>query len=158
MAACHPISVERLRLRVHYAPATGELVSLRTGKTYAHRDSEGYLAFRVDGRTLYGHRVAAALVHGEWPAGVVDHMNGDRADNRWSNLRVVSQQLNRQNMRGPHRDSATGLLGVTSEGGRFKAQLYVAGKNVRLGAFDTAQEAHDAYLQAKRRQHAGCQI
>jgi hypothetical protein len=143
---------------VSYDPEAGLLKSLKRGTCYGHRDRDGYIVFKIAGRDVFAHRVAVLLMTGEWPAAVVDHINGDRADNRWENLRAVTQRVNRQNMRAAHKDSRSGLLGVSPYRGRFRAQLYAGGKNSMLGTFGTAQEAHEAYVAAKREQHPGCRL
>lgn len=97
---------------------------------------------------------------GDWPAGNIDHVNGSRSDNRWSNLRVGSQALNAQNLRGPRRDNMIGLLGVSLDKrrGTYRAQIMVDGKSRHLGTFGDPQSAHQAYLKAKRTLHPGCTI
>lgn len=152
------IDIDLVRRSVSYNPETGEVRSVRTGLVYGHRERDGYIAFKIGGRSVFAHRVAVLLMTGEWPTAVVDHINGDRADNRWGNLRAVTQRINRQNMREAHRDNRAGLLGVSPHRGGFRAQLYAGGKNKALGTFSTAQEAHDAYVSAKRQMHAGCQL
>lgn len=71
----------------------------------------GYRVVRVDGRIFLAHRLIWLLVTGAMPAEVVDHRNGARADNRWTNLRACSQQENCAN-RKTRRDSSTGVANV----------------------------------------------
>ena len=92
---------------------------------------------------------------GAMPAGDVDHINGNRADNRWCNLRDVSRTLNNQNQRRAQKDNETGLLGVSPHRGRFKAQIRVNGKVRNLGLFDSPEVAHKVYLAHKRLMHPG---
>ena len=117
----------------------------------------GYLQVCCFGKTYLAHRVAWLLVHGAWPDGQIDHINGDRCDNRMSNLRCVSASVNAQNKRRASSRSRTSLLGVCSQSNRekFGAGIKVGNKKVWLGSFDTAKEAHDAYLIAKRAMHQG---
>ena len=89
-----------------------------------------------------------------WP--LVDHINGDRACNRWSNLRDVAPSINSQNMRKAHKDNKTGFLGVRLDpSGMYFAELFIDGKNRRVGSSPTPQGAHDKYIAAKRQSHAG---
>jgi hypothetical protein len=120
----------------------------------------GYWQIRLDQRTYLGHRLAWLHVHGRWPVGVIDHINGDRGDNRLSNLREVSQRTNTENQRKVIRGTASGLLGVYPYGnqGRFTSKIKVGRENIHIGCFDTAEEAHEAYLTAKRQLHAGCTL
>lgn len=62
--------------------------------------------------------------------------------------------------RSSHRDSASALLGVawSKSSRKFRARIWSAGKEVHLGVFNTPEQAHEAYLAAKRRLHAGCTI
>jgi len=105
-------------------------------------------------------RAAWMLANGTEPSGVIDHINGNPLDNRIANLRDVTQQVNTQNQRRSHRRSSTGLLGVIPrpKQGKYDATICINGKSVYLGRFDTAQQAHDCYLQAKRAMHAGSTI
>jgi len=110
---------------------------------------------QVDGRFYKVHRLVWLYVHGHWPIGEVDHRNHNTTDNRLSNLRDVPKFVNMQNRSGAQRNSSTGVLGVVPRGSRFMARLHIAGKNLHLGTFDTALEAHSIYLKAKRERHEG---
>jgi hypothetical protein len=105
-----------------------------------------------------GHRAAWLYVHGKWPNGQIDHINGDRSDNRISNLRDVSHSVNQQNVHRPRRDNASGFLGVTRQKNLWTSQVTVSGKTLHLGLFKTPEEAASAYLEAKRKHHTGCTI
>jgi len=115
--------------------------------------NHGYrvVSFVADGkeRKLLAHRVLYTLTHGSIPAGlVIDHINGERADNRLCNLRVVTKQQNDQN-----RTRARGCDWYKPRG-RWRARITVDGKEVRLGLFDSESAAHAAYLKAKALYHA----
>lgn len=93
------------------------------------------------------------------PKEQIDHINGNRMDNRIANLRCVSASVNQQNQRRPHRTNSTGYLGVVPvRRGQFRAQIWVSGAAKNLGTFDTPQEAHAVYLHAKRLRHEGCTL
>jgi hypothetical protein len=94
-------------------------------------------------------------VHGRWPTHNIDHINGDPTDNRLSNLRDVPQATNLQNIRTAHKTSATGLLGASPYRGRYRATITASGRQTTVGYFDTAGEAHAAYVAAKRQLHVG---
>lgn len=116
-----------------------------------------YIRIGIDGRGYRAHRVAWLIAHGAWPTGQIDHINGNRADNRLANLRDVSPCVNAQNQRAAHKRNESGLLGATfhAQSGRWRAQILHEGKNLTLGRFDTAEAAHGAYLAAKRNLHEG---
>ena len=121
-------------------------------------NSDGYVVIRVNGPLYLGHRLAVFLHTGKWPDGKVDHRNGVKNDNKWLNLRVGTQKLNAQNVRTASKNSSTGFLGVYPSGKRFAAQIGIDGKPKFLGRFDTPEEAHQRYLEEKRKQHEGCTI
>lgn len=121
--------------------------------------ANGYIGVSVLGRQFYAHRLAWMFVYGQLPGMKIDHINGIRHDNRIANLREATDIGNAENIRKPHRDSSTGLLGVTFErsSGRYQAQLTSMGKKW-CARFATAEEAHAAYLAKKREMHALCTI
>lgn len=111
----------------------------------------------ICGKSYMAHRVAYFLATGEDPYGkVIDHINGDKSDNRFSNLRLVSHKDNVQNIKKYSRNSASGILGAhLMPNGRYRAEICVNGKQMRLGSFSTAEEAHARYLEAKDMYHPG---
>lgn len=116
---------------------------------------KGYLQVQVDRSRLKSHRVVYALTHGRWPEGPIDHLNGIRDDNRPCNLREATHAINSQNRRTAIARSKAGLLGVASHRERWQARITVNGERTYLGTFDTAQEAHEVYVVAKREMHDG---
>jgi hypothetical protein len=95
---------------------------------------------------------------GEWPKTLIDHRDGDGLNNRWLNLRCATYKINNQNQRAPRSDNKSGFLGVCAHKNRFYAYIKIGDKVKNLGAFLTAEEAHEAYLAAKRKHHEGCTI
>lgn len=158
------ITQARLKEVLNYDPETGEFVWAKTrlgravaGKRTGYR-CKGSIDIRVDGKLHRAHRLAWLYVHGELPELDIDHINGDPFDNRIVNLRHVTHEVNMQNMRRPQGNNKLGLQGVSAWGKRFKVRLRIAGMQVKIGAFDTPEEAHAAYLDAKRQFHEGCTI
>ena len=155
----------RLRDLLHYEPETGAFMWRATGKGRPPLGApaglvdkqSGYRCICVGGRK-YAHRLAFLYMTGSWPLHLVDHINGDRSDNRWCNLRDMPRIINQQNRRTATSGSASGLLGAHKKRGRWSSQIKVRGQLVKLGVFDTAQDAHNAYIAAKRRFHEGCTI
>lgn len=161
------LTAERIRALLDYNPETGEFRwrSYRNGNAMAgsvagspHR--EGYISIRIDASPYLAHRLAWVHTHGEWPANQIDHINGVRHDNRIVNLREAGNCENQQNLRKSHRDNKTGLLGAYwhKEAQKFSAQISVNGNLKYLGLFNTAEEAHQAYLKAKRELHSHCTL
>lgn len=111
----------------------------------------GYVQIRVKSKLYLAHRLAWLYVTGEWPRFQIDHINGNRSDNRIDNLRDVTVQENARNRQKTL--AKTGLLGVVKSGSGFKATIGVSGKNVYLGTFQSQLDAHKAYLNAKKIYH-----
>lgn len=150
-AKLHEIALRRFT----YDPLTGILTSKAKGRQVGSL-GDGYLKVYVgSGNKPAVHRIAWLLVHGTLPA-QIDHINGDRQDNRLANLREVVGWSNQQNVRRPTVRNKLGVLGVSSSGyGRFFATITSKGKTVHLGTHDTAELAHAVYVKAKRELHAG---
>lgn len=114
-----------------------------------------YWRIAVRGKHYSAHRLAWLYVFGEWPKQVIDHINGDKTDNRIANLRDVSVEHNNQNTVLICR-SKTGVLGVSkTTNGRYKSIISSKGQCMYLGTFDTAEKAGEAYRQAKQELHKG---
>ena len=117
----------------------------------------GYTAIRYNGIGYKAQRLAWLYMTGEWPDGLMDHINGVKTDNRFSNLRVVDAFTNMQNQKRAHASNAHGLLGVSrfARTGKYRAGICANGKQIHLGQFDTPAAAHEAYLAAKAQMHQG---
>lgn len=158
------LSAERARELFAYDPETGNLVwrvdryRVKKGDVAGHLQPDGYRKIRIDQAPYWAHRVVWLVVHGEWPHHTLDHINGNPSDNRLQNLRDRSFRSNQENQRRAHKNSKTGVLGVYPSKGRYVASITVDWVSKRIGTFDTTEEAHQAYLGAKRELHAGCTI
>ena len=151
----------RLSEFLHYDPDTGIFVWLqqrgnkKPGDIAGTKHKHGYTQINFDGVFYLAHRLAWALVHGEFPE-VIDHINGVKSDNRLINLRAATPRLNMENIRRARCSNLSGLLGAhTNKHGTFDAKIQVRGKCIYLGRFPTANEAHAAYVNAKRKLHEG---
>lgn len=156
ITASEALTPVRLRERVAYCPESGEftwIAGIRIGKPAASVHGCGYRTVRIDGRSYLLHRLAWLYVHGRWPINQIDHINGERADNRIANLRECTNSQNCQNVR-PHKDGS-GLLGTSFIKAlkKWQAGIGTAGKRRHLGYFQTQDEAHSAYLAAKAEMH-----
>lgn len=161
------LTQERLKELLSYNKTTGIFTRLTDNKRGRHigdvagnHHSDGYIYIYVDGETYAAHRLAWLYVHGQWPIGDLDHKYGQEAGNGIDNLREATHKTNMQNERRPRSNNKSGFLGVhwRKERQRWVAQLRVNGKSLRFGSFKTAEEAHSAYLAAKRKYHDGCLI
>lgn len=158
----------RLKEVLHYDPDTGIFTWLdgyqpprsATGSKAGGLNRAGYTRIGVDGTRYLAHRLAVLYMTGRLPTLEVDHINGVRDDNRWSNLRECTHAQNHQNRGRPApseraAERASGRIGVTWHKLRqkWRASVSVAGKQVHAGLFDTPEEAHQAYLAAKAKYH-----
>lgn len=155
------LTAEHLRTLLEYNSETGEFKWLITkgprakiGSFAGSIRTDGYITIRIHGRAYKGHQLAWFIFYGVWPDGEPDHKNSNHADNRIDNLRDLSHASNMQNRRKARAGSKSGMLGVTIlKSGRFVAQIMTNGKQKHIGVFDTAEEAHIAYINAKRIYH-----
>lgn len=153
--------------RIHYDAETGVFAwavagrGIRVGAKAGAKTSEGYWQIKLGFKVYRAHRLAWFLVHGVWPDGAIDHINGDRLDNRIANLRIASHSVNMQNKRvAMANNKSCGLLGVTwnKQHRKWQSKLMANGRMYHVGYFVSAEAAHASYLDAKRRLHAGCTI
>lgn len=158
MAHSFELTAARLRELLTFQPDTGLFTWKATLRRAGSVNGSGYVQIKIDGRIYLAHRLVVLFVEGVWPSQQVDHIDGDRQNNRPSNLRQVSAAANSQNRRRARCDSSTGFLGVERSGSGFQARITIKGKKKGLGSFETAVEAHQVYLLAKRERHEGCTI
>lgn len=146
------LTLDQARCALDYDPLTGVFrwrVGRRlAGKVAGAKTNHGYIRINVDHKLRYAHRLAWLITYGEWPS-FVDHINGQRDDNRIANLRSTTNQNNVRNRRGHGRY----LKGVSFEKRtlRWVAQICVDYRRIGLGTFATEIEAHEAYMAAARR-------
>ncbi|MDR5776274.1 MULTISPECIES: HNH endonuclease [unclassified Caballeronia] len=153
------ITADRLRDVLHYDADTGAFTwrravgAARKGAN-AGMLERGYRRIKIDGRFYFAHRLAWLYMTNRWPADLIDHRNGDRSDNRWSNLRECSTAQNAQNT-STKTKARSGLKGVYwhSQRAKWQAQIEHVGKKMSLGLYSSKDDAHAAYLKAKARLH-----
>lgn len=153
------LTSERLRELLDYDPETGVFTNrfsrgaAKAGAVAGRSiGSSGYLRIMVSGRHYLAHRLAWLYMTGEWPKEEVDHINRDKIDNRWANLREATRTDNAINQ---IRSSRALPRGVRRAKSRFQASLKVDGQFVHLGNYATPEEAHAAYLDADKRFRSG---
>ncbi len=141
-------SIDDLRRCFIYDKATGKIynrikrsVNVNAGDEAGCMNGEGYLVVKFRGSTFSLHRLAYAMYYGEWPE-QIDHVNGDRADNRINNLRSATLQENNKNKKLP-RSNTSGHMGVSwsQKAMRWTAYISVKGKNKNLGSFNDIADA-----------------
>lgn len=143
MAENNFITLDRVRDLFLYIPETGEftrrVVSKRSKRTgvLGSRHSNGYLETCIGYKKYLLHRLAWFYMHGVWPVGVIDHINGVKTDNRIANLRDVTHLVNMQNRSG---GAKIGYVGKFRDG--WRAQLQRNKKRLTK-TFKTEQECHN---------------
>lgn len=159
------LTQQTLMSMLHYDPNMGLFthVSSRGGVVIgavAGWKGGGYWNLNICYHTYRAHRLAWLYIHGEHPNGQVDHINCNKLDNRIDNLRVVTNKVNAQNVMRARTTNKSGFLGVRYNAKRriWWSQIMVDGKYHYCGYFHTPEEAHAAYVKAKRRLHEGCTI
>ena len=159
------ITQEYIKLLFHYNPENGEFRRIARRKPVpggttgelvpcdwllTKPSKNGYVHTMVEGKYINLHKLIYFYMTGEWPSSGMDHINGDRLDNRWCNLRVVPQSENCRN-RGLRYDNKTGTTGVyLDHRGIYVAQIYYNGHYYRLGGFDDLKDAVKARKKAEK--------
>lgn len=159
------ITQEQIREVLDYNPDTGHLTwkvargHRRVGDRAGGIDiTKGYRSVRVLGKAYKEHRLIWLWYTGSFPKDHMDHINGVRDDNRIANLRECTNQENSQNrtvFNNPKKRSK--YIGVSYrgklKGNQWRARIMLNNKDIELGYFNTEEEAHQAYVEAKAVYH-----
>lgn len=144
-------SIDQLRLVLDYRPLTGEFWWLhqKQGRNLSSpagwvNPTDGYRYIGLAGGSFAAHRLAWYFVSGEWPQQHIDHINGDRHDNRAENIRLATHAENLRNSKTP-RSNTSGFKGVSPSGRRWVSKISHEGRQRHLGTFATPEEAHEVY-------------
>ena len=117
----------------------------RKGDRVGTPKSDGYRLIGHKGKKYREHRVIYEMHYGPIPEGLdIDHINRDRADNRIENLRAVTRSQNIQN---------SSWKGTHKKGNKWRAYIQLGDKKTYLGTYDTEEQAHQSYKEAKLLHH-----
>ena len=150
------ITQERLKELFYYNKTIGLFVRLKdVGKKVKRGDlagtlKDGYIKMFIDGRSYYAHRLIWLYVKGELPKEQIDHINGNKSDNTFNNLRAVSHSENAKNQ--PIRGNNTsGFIGIywSKQKSKWHSRIYIKGKCKNLGLFDNLSDAVLARINAE---------
>lgn len=145
------LSIFQVKEKLHYDPGAGVFTRIAPTKGYklgqksGYSQKNGYIGITVAGHKVYAHRLAFFYMTGKWPSNDVDHINGDRSDNRWVNLRLATRSQNMWNV--------SGIIGAYFQNGRWFSSIKVNGVKKALGGYSTKEEAAAVYKKAKRELH-----
>jgi len=145
----------RLKELVRYNKTTGVFNTIKrspwtTNGEITAKHQKGYLTHVIDGHRYYLHRLAYLYVMGEFPD-QIDHINRTKDDNRWDNLRNVSNGTNHRNMPMNIRNKS-GVTGVhwSKKSKKWCAQIKFRGKRYSLGVFIEIEDAAKARKKAEK--------
>lgn len=153
------VSAKIVRKMLNYDQATGVFTwavspaqAVKAGRVAGFKHPSGHRYISICGKDYGAHRVAWLYVYGVWPKLHIDHIDGDPANNRISNLREVSRTENLQHARKARRGSRAGLLGVSyrNDSKKWQARIQRNKQSMSLGVFDSPEEAHLVYLLYKQ--------
>jgi len=151
------ITRKRLKQIFHYCPETGIFTRLivvgtrgKVGDSVGCDSGRGYRCIRIDSKTYSSHRLAYLYMTGKFPDDEIDHISGDRTDNRWCNLRAVTRNENLKNQKTPS-NNKSGVIGVhwSASGSKWYAQITANGIQKHLGCFDDLSVAKEARKKAE---------
>ena len=153
------ITQDRLKELLLYNKETGLFTwrsqrsnRVKKGSVAGSTGTRGYIRIGIDGIPYLAHRLAFLYVEGKIPD-TVDHINIDKSDNKWNNLRACSPTENQRN-RPVSVDSSTGVKGVTCEyGGKYRARIRVDGVRYNLGSYDSLDEAAELVQLVREEAH-----
>jgi hypothetical protein len=149
------LTIREMEILVSYNPETGEFhwrkprPNATSGSRAGGMTAYGYRKISVCGRNYLEHRLAWLFMTGEYPDGEIDHINGDKIDNRYSNLRLATPSQNQAN-KGMRSDNTSGVKGVTwdKSRGKWLASIHKDGERIPLGRYNDINDAAEAYRAA----------
>lgn len=153
------ITIEEIAKVVSYDPNTGIMTWLKEtpgrakiGDPAGYLDaSTGYTKIGIYYKRYYAHRIAFMLMTGRWPSNQIDHIDGNRANNSWSNIREATRSENMVNRVSPRRLCRKGAY-LTPDG-NYQSKIMVGRKSIYLGTYKNEEDAHAAYCEAAHKYH-----
>lgn len=152
-----------LKEHLHYDTETGiftwvkpTMVKIKVGDIVGCLDvSTGYYVTKLFRKKYQLHRLAWLYIYGFIPKNYIDHINGVTTDNRLINLREATNSQNQQNLKKKTKNNSSGFVGVSfyKNTGKYRANIKINKKGIHLGYYDTPEEAHQVYVDAKRKIH-----
>jgi hypothetical protein len=150
---------QRLKELVSYDKETGNffrnvpVANIKAGLVVARPAKNGYVRMHIDGHLYYLHRLAWFYEHNEWPI-AIDHIDGNKQNNKIENLRSATYGQNMQNTSAKTK-AASGFKGAYfhPKTKNWQSKIMLDGKTKSLGYYKTPEEAHQAYIDGKNKFH-----
>ena len=153
------ITADFARQVFRYNPETGRISKfLKCGSASArcpdNQTRNGYRYVEFKKQRIAAHRLAWLLYYGEWPDGILDHINRDKSDNRIANLRVATASENTHNV-GLRKDNSSGYSGVNwhKRTNTWQVRIRIAGAHVFIGHFKNLKDAVEARIAHEKLHH-----
>jgi hypothetical protein len=153
------ITIDQLKTFLHYDQATGLFTwrvnrpggKGRIGVVAGTKNKNGYIQISVAMRLYMAHRLAWLYMTGEWPKGQIDHIDMNKTNNKFDNLRVASMAQNQANTR-VRKSNKSGFKGVylDKKTNKWISRIRIPGHRILLGYFDTASAAGAAYAEVAK--------
>ncbi len=155
------LTQEYLKTILTYSKKTGEFIwlispraSVKIGQIAGTKNKNGYIHIKIRQKIYLAHRLSWFWMTGHWPKSQMDHINGDKSDNKWYNLREATRQQNNLN-RGHNKNNTSGYKGVTwhKQAQKWRARSINEGKRISLGLYDTKEEAINVCIKFSLENH-----
>lgn len=122
--------------------------SVKIGSRAGYISNKGYNIIKINGKLTCAHRIIWIMFNGDIPDSfIIDHIDGNPANNVLSNLRLATMRTNQHN-RNAHRNGRLVGTSLDKKCNRWKARIFINGKEKYLGMFSTELEAHNAFKSA----------
>lgn len=154
------VSAEEVGAVLKYDPTTGALVwrenrggKAKIGTVAGCVNEHGYIRLLLMQRSVMAHRLVWLLKTGDWPDGEIDHIDGNRSNNRLENLRIATRAQNNRNRRSLESKRLPKGVSRNQRGDTYRVRIMVDRHLITVGNFKTWQLAADAYVEASKRHH-----
>lgn len=150
MGNCKMLTQSKLKEILHYCPETGILTWININKYKPERNNcpagtlnpSGYINIVIDGASYKSHRLAWLYMTGKMPKNQIDHINHNRSDNRWANLRQATRKENQRNQ-SKYDNNTSGINGVGwhKKDKKWRSRIGVNQEEIYLGSFTDKWDA-----------------
>ena len=150
--------LEEMKQYLSYDPETGHFTWIKL-KLFSHLKvgdiagtlSDGYILINFNYKKYRAHRLGWLFTYGKWPNNHIDHIDGNRSNNKINNLRDVTPQENLFNIKKVR--AGSGYIGVYKRKYSWQTRIGLNGKDIHIGYFKTPELASEAYQAAKLKYH-----